>query len=70
MSDMAQNVTRTVMDARQRVANVWIEKTVHTADVSKNSVKVIFWPDLILKPLEANDPHKIIYDLEFTQDGK
>ena len=42
MSDMAQNVTRTVMDARQRVANVWIEKTVHTADVSKNSVKVIF----------------------------
>lgn len=40
MSDVVQNVTRTVIDAHQRVANVWIEKTVHTADGFKNSVEV------------------------------
>ncbi|ROW11923.1 hypothetical protein VPNG_05171 [Cytospora leucostoma] len=51
MLDVVQNVTRTVIDAPQRVANVWIEKTVHTADGSTSSVEVI-------------------YDLEFTQDGK
>ncbi|ROV97874.1 hypothetical protein VSDG_04885 [Cytospora chrysosperma] len=49
MSDVVQNVTRTVVDAHQRVANVWIEKTVHTGDGSTSSV---------------------VYDLEFTQDGK
>ncbi|KAI7779383.1 hypothetical protein LA080_000862 [Diaporthe eres] len=51
MVDVAQNVTRTVIDAHQREANVWIEKTVHTVDGSSSSVEVI-------------------YDLEFTQDGK
>lgn len=51
MVDVAQNVTRTVIDAHQRVANVWVEKTVHTVDGSSSSVEVI-------------------YDLEFTQDGK
>ena len=40
MSDVEQNVTRTVIDAHQRVANVWIEKTVYTADGSKSSVEV------------------------------
>lgn len=41
MSDVVQNVTRTVIDAHQRVANVWIEKTVHTVDGSKSTVEVI-----------------------------
>ncbi|POS70321.1 hypothetical protein DHEL01_v211283 [Diaporthe helianthi] len=51
MTDVKQNVTRTVIDAHQRVANVWIDKTVYTVDGSESSVEVI-------------------YDLEFTQDGK
>lgn len=42
MSDVVQNVTRTVVDAHQRVANIWIEKTVHTVDGSQSSVEVIF----------------------------
>lgn len=42
MSDVVQNVTRTVVDAHRRVANIWIEKTVHTVDGSKSSVEVIF----------------------------
>lgn len=40
MSDVVQNVTRTVVDTHQRVANVWIEKTVYTVDGSKSSVEV------------------------------
>lgn len=40
MSDVGQNVTRTVIDAHQRVANVWIEKTVHTVNGTKSSVEV------------------------------
>ncbi|KAK2607577.1 hypothetical protein N8I77_006240 [Diaporthe amygdali] len=51
ISDVVQNVTRTVIDAHQRVANVWIEMIVHTIDGLKSFVEVI-------------------YDLEFTQDGK
>ncbi|KAL1870731.1 hypothetical protein Daus18300_005051 [Diaporthe australafricana] len=50
-ADVVQNVSRTVIDAHQRVANVWIEKIVHMVDGSTSSVEVI-------------------YDLEFTQDGK
>ncbi|ROW02545.1 hypothetical protein VMCG_05992 [Cytospora schulzeri] len=42
MSDVVQNVTRTVVDPHQRVANVWIQKTVHTVDGSTSSVEVIF----------------------------
>lgn len=51
MVDVEQDVTRTVIDAPQRVANVWIKKTVHTTNGSTSSVEVI-------------------YDLEFTEDGK
>lgn len=40
MSDVAQNVTRTVIDAHQRVANVWIEKTVYLVDGSNSTVEV------------------------------
>lgn len=42
MSDVVQNVTRTVIDAHQRVANVWIEKIVHTIDGATSSVEVMF----------------------------
>lgn len=42
ISDVVQNVTRTVIDAHQRVANVWIEKIVYTASGSSSSVEVIF----------------------------
>lgn len=70
MSDVVQNVTRIVIDAHQRVANVWIEKTVCTDDGSKSSVEVMFWLDIILRHLEANHLYKVIYDLKFTQDGK
>lgn len=41
ISDVVQNVTRTVIDAHQHVANVWIEKIVYTVDGSKSSVEVI-----------------------------
>lgn len=70
MIDVAQNVTRTVIDAHQRVANVWIEKTVHTVDGSSSSVEVKSWRHSTLKPSEADCLCKVIYDLEFTQDGK
>lgn len=50
MVDVAQNVTRTVIDAHQRVANVWVEKTVHTVDGSSSSVEVKSWRHSILKP--------------------
>lgn len=70
MIDVAQNVTRTVIDAHQRVANVWIEKTVHTVDGSTSSVEVIFRPRWIVKSSDANRLEQVIYDLEFTQDGK
>lgn len=70
MVDVAQNVTRTVIDAHQRVANVWIEKTVHTVDGSTSSVEVIFRPHWIVKSSDANRLEQVIYDLEFTQDGK
>lgn len=49
MSDVVQNVTRTVIDAHQRVANVWIEKTVHTVNGSTSSVEVILSLDLKLE---------------------
>lgn len=42
MSDVVQNVTRTVIDTHQRVANVWIEKILHTVAGSTSSVEVIF----------------------------
>lgn len=74
MLDVEQNVTRTVIDAHQGVANVWIEKTVHEVDGSKNFVEVIdyanFFFDSVLKSHNANRLYKVIYDLEFTQDGK
>lgn len=70
MVDVAQNVTRTVIDAHQRVANVWIEKTVHTVDGSTSSVEVIFRPHWIVKSSDANRLEQVIYDLEFTRDGK
>lgn len=40
MTDVVQNVTRTVIDPHQRVANVWIEKIVYTVDGSKSTVEV------------------------------
>lgn len=40
MVDVKQNVTRTVIDAHQRVANVWIEKTVYAVDGSESCVEV------------------------------
>lgn len=70
MSDVVQKVARTVIDAHQRVANVWIEKTVHTINGSTSSVEVIFWLHQFLTPFEANHLHQVIYDLEFTEDGK
>lgn len=70
LSDVVQNVTRTLIDPHQRVANVWIEMTVHMVDGSSNSVEVIFRSGLILNPPDANRLCKVIYDLEFTQDGK
>lgn len=70
MSDVEQNVTRTVIDAQQRVANVWIEKILHTVDGSSSSVEVIFWFLPTLESSEANRLYKVIYDLEFTPDGK
>ncbi|KAI3397450.1 hypothetical protein diail_10781 [Diaporthe ilicicola] len=71
ISDVERNVTREVIDAHQRVANVWIEEVVHTVDGSTSSVEVmILGPDSILKPPEANRLSKVIYDLEFTHDGK
>lgn len=48
MSDVAQNVTRTVIDAHQRVANVWIEKTVYLVDGSKSTVEVTTHPEVII----------------------
>lgn len=70
ISDVVQNVTRTVIDAHQRVANVWIEKIVHTVNGSTSSVEVIFGHHPILPPSQANRIYKVIYDMEFTQDGK
>lgn len=70
MVDVEQNVTRTVIDAHQRVANVWIEKTVHTVDGSTSSVEVIFRPHWIVKFSDVNRLEQVIYDLEFTPDGK
>lgn len=38
MTDVVQNVNQTVIDAHQRVANVWIEKIVYSVDGSKSKV--------------------------------
>ncbi|KAG8156341.1 hypothetical protein KVR01_013793 [Diaporthe batatas] len=60
MTDVKQNVTRTVIDAHQRVANLWIEKTVYTVDGSTSSVEVIY--DLELSP----DGKEITKYIEFV----
>ncbi|KAI1309820.1 hypothetical protein F5Y03DRAFT_58483 [Xylaria venustula] len=41
MQDVAQNVTRTVIDTTERKATLWVETTVITKD-SQNTVEVIF----------------------------
>ncbi|KAI0804332.1 hypothetical protein GGR55DRAFT_658091 [Xylaria sp. FL0064] len=41
MQDVAQNVTRTVIDATERKATLWVETTVTTTN-GKNTVEVIF----------------------------
>lgn len=50
MSDVEQKVTRTVIDAHQRVANVWIEKTVYLVDGSKSTVEVTTHPRVMILP--------------------
>lgn len=56
MIDVEQNVTRTVIDVHQRVANVWIEKIVHMFDGSSSSVEVI-----ILTSFHLQAPLKLIF---------
>lgn len=70
MSDTEQNVTRTVIDAQQRVANVWIEIILQMVDGSSSSVEVILGLHPNLRWSKANGFYKVIFDLEFTQDGK
>lgn len=41
MQDVAQNVTKTVIDAEQRRATLWVEKTVFTVDGGKSVVEVV-----------------------------
>lgn len=70
MIDVEQKVNRTVIDAHQRVANIWIEKTVHTVDGSTISVEVTIRVHSMLMCSKADHLYKVIYDLAFTQNGK
>lgn len=42
MTDVVQNVTWTVVDAHQRVANVWIEKIVYTVNGTTSPIELIY----------------------------
>ncbi|KAI1076450.1 hypothetical protein F5B20DRAFT_325894 [Whalleya microplaca] len=60
MQDVAQKVTRTVIDTAERRATIWTEQTVFTGDQAQKTVEVVF--DLSF----TEDGRKVSQILEFV----